>query len=169
MVAGPLRAFAVRDVVLAAALDQIRAPAYVLAPTGEVREMNASARDRLREAAPAVTVALLATFRGNDGEGTLELTPLRDDKQLVGFLAIERLLPARGSAKKAHRLAQAARRWELTSRQAQVLSLIADGSSNACIAATLGISDRTAEDHVAAVLLRAGAGTRSSLIAGLLE
>lgn len=169
LLTGPRHVFSGRDAALAAALEQIRAPAYVLTPTGEVRETNGCARERLRHAAPEVAFALLASFRANDVEETLELTPLRDEKELVGFLAIERCPPAPRSAKKADRLAQAALRWELTSRQVQVLSLLADGSSNARIAATLGISDRTAEDHVAAILLRARAGTRGSLMAGLLE
>jgi DNA-binding CsgD family transcriptional regulator len=48
----------------------------------------------------------------------------------------------------------------LTEREAEVLDLLADGASNADIAATLGISARTAEHHVSAVLAKLGAATR---------
>ena len=48
----------------------------------------------------------------------------------------------------------------LTEREAEVLELLADGASNADIASTLGISARTAEHHVSAVLAKLGAPTR---------
>jgi ATP/maltotriose-dependent transcriptional regulator MalT len=49
----------------------------------------------------------------------------------------------------------------LTARQLEVLSLLADGLSNAEIADKLVVSPRTAEHHVAAVLTKLGAATRS--------
>ena len=49
----------------------------------------------------------------------------------------------------------------LTLRQAEVLQLLADGASNLEVAARLGISTRTAEHHVSAVLARLGVTTRS--------
>jgi DNA-binding NarL/FixJ family response regulator len=48
----------------------------------------------------------------------------------------------------------------LTSRQLEVLILIADGLTNAEIADRLVVSPRTAEHHVAAVLRKLGAATR---------
>lgn len=48
----------------------------------------------------------------------------------------------------------------LTEREAEVLDLLADGASNADIATTLGISARTAEHHVSAVLAKLGVPTR---------
>jgi ATP/maltotriose-dependent transcriptional regulator MalT len=48
----------------------------------------------------------------------------------------------------------------LTARQLEVLSLLADGCSNAEIAERLVVSPRTAEHHVAAVLAKLGATTR---------
>ena len=48
----------------------------------------------------------------------------------------------------------------LTEREAEVLELLADGASNADIASSLGISARTAEHHVSAVLAKLGAATR---------
>ena len=48
----------------------------------------------------------------------------------------------------------------LTRRQAQVLTLIIEGLTNAQIAARLSLSPKTAEHHVGAVLARLGARTR---------
>jgi DNA-binding CsgD family transcriptional regulator/tetratricopeptide (TPR) repeat protein len=48
----------------------------------------------------------------------------------------------------------------LTARQLEVLSLLADGLTNAEIADRLVVSPRTAEHHVAAVLTKLGAATR---------
>lgn len=156
------------DAALAAALEQIRAPAFVLSECGEIREANSAGLERLAENAPSVAAALLESARDNDGEPTFHVTPLRAGSKVVGYLAIERLSPARLLSLKEQRVLQAARRWSLTRRQAQVLSLVAEGSTNARVAAQLGISERTAEDHVAAILERASAASRSALIAVLL-
>jgi DNA-binding NarL/FixJ family response regulator len=62
----------------------------------------------------------------------------------------------------------AARDWGLSVRQTEVLQLLAAGLTNARIGAQLEISQRTAEDHVAAILEKAQVGTRSELIARLI-
>jgi DNA-binding CsgD family transcriptional regulator len=56
-------------------------------------------------------------------------------------------------------------RWSLTQRQAEVLSLVAHGSSNKEIAQQLGCSDRTVEVHVTQILKKAQASGRGPLIA----
>jgi DNA-binding CsgD family transcriptional regulator len=50
---------------------------------------------------------------------------------------------------------------DLTARQREVLSLVADGLDNAEIAARLGISQRTARAHVSDVLERLGVANRT--------
>jgi DNA-binding NarL/FixJ family response regulator len=49
----------------------------------------------------------------------------------------------------------------LTSRQLEVLALLTEGLTNAEIADRLVVSTRTAEHHVAAVLMKLGASTRA--------
>src|SRR3954451_16731 len=54
---------------------------------------------------------------------------------------------------------------DLTRREAQVLELVRDRYRNADIAAILGISKRTVESHMAALLAKLGAVNRSQLMA----
>jgi DNA-binding CsgD family transcriptional regulator len=53
----------------------------------------------------------------------------------------------------------------LTTRESEVLALLADGRSNAQIAARLHISLRTAEDHVSKILAKLGLGNRTEAAA----
>jgi pimeloyl-ACP methyl ester carboxylesterase/DNA-binding CsgD family transcriptional regulator len=53
---------------------------------------------------------------------------------------------------------------ELTPREAQVLELIAQGLENATIGSRLGISERTARNHVSAVFSKLGVSTRAKAI-----
>jgi DNA-binding CsgD family transcriptional regulator len=53
----------------------------------------------------------------------------------------------------------------LTEREVEVLLLVASGRHNKQIAQVLGISTRTVDHHLRAMLLRAGADTRAELIA----
>lgn len=53
---------------------------------------------------------------------------------------------------------------KLTVREVQVLALMADGYGNKQIAAQLNISDHTAKFHVAQVLAKLGAGSRTEAV-----
>ncbi|MFL5294468.1 MAG: response regulator transcription factor, partial [Myxococcales bacterium] len=78
------------------------------------------------------------------------------------YLAIGRrpsALPARAAA--------SARRWQLTPRQTQVLTLLAGGKANKEIAAELSCALHTVEVHVAALLDKARCSSRSELTARL--
>jgi DNA-binding NarL/FixJ family response regulator len=50
---------------------------------------------------------------------------------------------------------------ELTAREQEVLALVARGLPNKTIAAELGISEHTAKFHVAAILAKLGATSRT--------
>ena len=68
----------------------------------------------------------------------------------------------------APRLVRADRRRDaagLTAREAEVLSLLSEGLSNAAIAGRLVISQRTVEHHVAAILSKLGVPSRQAAVA----
>jgi DNA-binding NarL/FixJ family response regulator len=52
----------------------------------------------------------------------------------------------------------------LTSREVQVLELLAEGLSNKAIAARLGISDQTVKFHVASITGKLGAANRTDAV-----
>jgi len=53
----------------------------------------------------------------------------------------------------------------LTGREIEVLGMMADGLGNKIIAARLGISTHTAKFHVASILDKLGAGSRTEAVA----
>jgi DNA-binding CsgD family transcriptional regulator len=92
------------------------------------------------------------------------MTPLVSRGAPAQFLAVARVTnDARA------RCATAARRWELSARQAEVLAWVVDGASNARIAAELGIAEGTVEAHVTAIFARAEVASRAELIAVVLR
>ena len=52
----------------------------------------------------------------------------------------------------------------LTTREREVLALVAEGLSNKAIAQELGISDQTVKFHVAAICAKLGAPNRTSAV-----
>jgi two-component system CheB/CheR fusion protein len=94
--------------------------------------------------------------------------PVQADELLA---AIDRALEeTRGSAELAiFREAAATRISDLTARQRQVMDLVIEGNPNKEIAAVLGISQRTIENHRAAVMKKIGARSLSQLIHLTLE
>jgi DNA-binding CsgD family transcriptional regulator/tetratricopeptide (TPR) repeat protein len=105
----------------------------------------------------------------------LMLSLLEDENALVEAIAISRGLWAEPltrrvarrlrdlglSVPRGPRESSRANPAGLTARQLEVLALLADGLTNAEIADRLVVSPRTAEHHVAAVLTKLGAATRS--------
>jgi DNA-binding NarL/FixJ family response regulator len=153
-------------VVLRSVLRLVGLPAFVLAPGGEIDEMSEAAHALLSHSKLDVPSELRAAALGRSSRLELELTPLSAQGDLIGWLAIAR--PERTQADSTRRTTTFAARWSLTTRQTQVLDLVAHGASNARIGATLAISERTAEDHVAAILVKANASTRAELVAQML-
>jgi DNA-binding NarL/FixJ family response regulator len=57
----------------------------------------------------------------------------------------------------------------LTSREREILEMMADGASNRAIAARLGISRHTAKFHVASILMKLGVRSRTEAVATALR
>lgn len=54
---------------------------------------------------------------------------------------------------------------ELTTRELEVLRMLADGAANKVIAWKLGVSEHTVKFHVASILAKLGAGSRTEAVA----
>jgi DNA-binding NarL/FixJ family response regulator len=59
---------------------------------------------------------------------------------------------------------KAALRWQLTSRQREILQQIVSGQTNAMIAADARTTERAVELHVTKLLDRAGVDNRAALV-----
>jgi len=83
-----------------------------------------------------------------------------------GLLAIEPALGAHllGRAEPVAPLETSEAGEELTAREREVLQLVALGLPNKAIARRLGISEHTVKFHVAAILTRLGAGSRTEAV-----
>jgi DNA-binding CsgD family transcriptional regulator len=63
------------------------------------------------------------------------------------------------------RLAACRERWGLSERQTQVLGQLVGGASNKELSTALGCAVNTVENHVSALLHRAGCSSRGELVA----
>jgi pimeloyl-ACP methyl ester carboxylesterase/DNA-binding CsgD family transcriptional regulator len=80
-------------------------------------------------------------------------------RALAGALAQFLAIPEEGRTGTPHEVA-----GELTPRERQVLELIAQGQDNATIGLRLGISERTARNHVSLIFSKLGVNTRAQAI-----
>ena len=157
------------------ALEVIKGPALLIGKDGQILRANAIARETIAvDTAPIRRSLALALTWAANGRATAEwracswnLTPLGRDGDVVGFLAILRGAPSERALSEA--LAAARRRWKLTSRQLEVLELVARGLTNELIAETLSIGKGTVEFHLSALFDKAGVSNRATLIAQALR
>lgn len=75
------------------------------------------------------------------------------------------LRPRRNEAEVASTVHEIAARWGLTPKQQEVLARLVEGARNKAIAADLGCAEVTVEFHVTAILRKAGADSRSAVVA----
>jgi DNA-binding NarL/FixJ family response regulator len=154
---------------LEAALEHVSAPAFVLGERGNPREANAAGRALLDGTSRSETLAALRDAAlGRTRRAAYELTPLRHGDRTVGWLALVAASEPGAGSHRRLKAARHARRWHLSPRQTEVLQLLVDGASNLRIACEFGISERTVEDHVSAILTKAQVGTRAALIAEMI-
>jgi len=152
---------------LGAALEAIGAPAFVVDARGFVLHLNRAGRS-LRDCDRAgIAQSLVAAVRGERSGLRWDLSRLRGDQGAGGFLAV--LRSQEQDTARDGMVRMAAARWSLTARQREVLELLARGLANATVADTLAISERTVEFHVTAILDKAGADSRTSLLARLID
>ena len=147
--------------VLASALEAIGKAAFVCDASGRIREANGMARALLAVEGRAVRAELGAAVRAPYRHRRWEVTPVRTGA------STELLVLARAPAglRLSAQVKRATQSWGLSPRQAAVLERVAEGNANRSIGAMLGISERTVEVHVTALLEKAQAENRAELIA----
>jgi len=144
------------DVVLAAlpvselAPGEGRAPAYVLLGAGA--EPPAWSAEALRLGVRA----MLPRDAGAE-EILAAVAAAAAGMAVIAPQELERLLPSAPVA--------AAQGSKLTARELEVLRMMAEGAANKTIAWKLGISEHTVKFHVASILAKLGAGTRTEAVA----
>lgn len=148
---------------LATALEEVPSAALIIDEAGRVKHANAAGQDRLDRHLSTTRMELRAALTARAG-GPFRLTRIGGVGSRSHWLAV-----AHGREPLDGQVARAVRRWALTARQADVLGLLLRGQANKAIAIHLGCAVRTVEQHVTAVLEKAGVDTRAALAAKFLK
>ena len=141
-------------------LERVAGTAFLVAASGRVHLANTAGRARYDRDPGGTTAALREAICRPRATGP-EVTPLAVEGAPPCYLVIDRP-PAKAPEP---RVQAAARRHGLTPRESEVLLHLVQGGSNRAIALTLGCAERTVEVHVAHLLDKVGAPSRSALVA----
>jgi DNA-binding NarL/FixJ family response regulator len=120
---------------------------------------------------PPSLAAALANLRSNDQTASVTITTATD---LVVHLRMLRgrdefyIVSIEHFARRDH-LKQSTRRFALSKREREVLSLILLGNRASDIASELGISRATVSDHFTSLLRKTGSRNRSEMLAKLMD
>lgn len=154
-----------REALLDAVLEAIGRAAMVVDASGRVVEANSIARAALAERGRSMRDELCDVVRsGRDEHPDWSATPVAANGHGVEHLVVARRTVA---GVVSGRVAQGVKRWGLSARQREVLAKVAEGNANKTISAMLGVSERTVEVHVTALLSKAQVESRTELIAKL--
>lgn len=150
------------EAALEAALDALGTASLVVDERGCVKATNRIAREWLATHAAQATAEVRRSLAASPGQGAFCVRRLDGEE---GFLF---LLVRRASVDQdrvARCVAEVVARHAVSPAQARVLALLATGASNRSIAAQLGVSERTVEVHITALLNELDADSRGALIA----
>jgi DNA-binding CsgD family transcriptional regulator len=161
------RALSVHSTVeasLGAAMEEVGASAMIVDEQGGILHANSAGASTLAldrtTARAAIRAALGARTLRDRACAQFRVTPIRATGTAARFLVVAR---EERNAIEA-RAASIATRWGLSARQRDVLALVVRGESNRAIACRLGVSERTVETHVTALLQKAQVASRSALV-----
>lgn len=145
-----------------AAFDALAAEAYVVDDRGRILYASTVGASVIDERGDEAVVAISSAIRGE----TCGYDVNAFEAGTTGRRWLVTRRPREHSVER--RAAASAQAWALTNRQAQVLALLVDGASNKEIANATGISVRTVEIHVTAILQKANASSRVELVVRVL-
>lgn len=148
---------------LAIALEHIDAPAFLLRQGLDVRATSQAARRMVEEDPVGTKAQLKSVLSGVNCRGTVRT--IRADGEEPWFFVV---LDEPTTSDVVRRVSTVARRTSLTPAQTRVLMSLAQGLTNAGIAAELRLSQRTIESHVVAIFDKLGVSTRAGVLATLL-
>jgi DNA-binding CsgD family transcriptional regulator/PAS domain-containing protein len=140
--------------------EAVPGPVFVANRTGVIKHANAAGRAQLK-------------LQGNSIRGKICDAIARGDQSMfrvqpLGTPDGYSLLTGRRPEKVMASVEDAATMWSLTSREREVLVLLARGATNKEISARLDCTVATVEAHVTHLLRKAGCESRSAVIARLL-
>jgi DNA-binding NarL/FixJ family response regulator len=128
-------------------------------PDADVPVVVLSEQNEVSPIGPVVRASL--SLNASAGEIVAAITAAASDLTVLTQTQVRRLFRSgEGPPPGRHGLVEA-----LTSRELQVLRMLAEGLGNKEIAARLGISDHTAKFHVTQILGKLGAATRTEAVA----
>lgn len=146
---------------LDAALGLVDREAFIATLSGEIVHANALGRRRLALGRRGLRDELRAAIRAHVEQRSAVgrvVVPLRCDGSAAFFLV---------AYQSASSVADLAAHWGLTSKQVEVVALLANGLSNKEIASQLGCSERTVETHLTSIFAKAGVAGRTALVAAV--
>lgn len=152
------------DSAIVVALDAIPGAAWLVGPNREIRYANAAGRARLDSDRTCTYDALIAATIAPTASSQFKVATVRTATSAT-HIVVENADPSAG----ANDIVAAVKRLGLTPAQGRVFEQVVGGSSNATIAAELGVAERTVEAHVTAVLVKAQVSSRAALIVQLFK
>jgi DNA-binding CsgD family transcriptional regulator len=147
--------------LLEAAMEAIPTAAFVVGGPA-IEHANATGRALLQRDRERVVDALRESIRAQGTSGPYAITPVETPGVRPLALAV---LRGSGAADVEQRHHTFATRHALTSRQRDVLGLLARGYGNKTIAERIGVAEGTVEEHVTRVFRKVGVDSRAELVA----
>ncbi|MBP7622131.1 MAG: hypothetical protein KA745_14265, partial [Gemmatimonadales bacterium] len=135
--------------------------AFVVTGAGELLVANSEAQQSI----DGNDAALRARWR-KLAEGRIDPEYTAISLGSAGLVASKALITRRQSGRDFESMLEEARQaWRLTARHKDVLRQVLKGASNKEIGAVLGCTEGTVENHMSSMLRRAGADSRTTLVA----
>jgi DNA-binding CsgD family transcriptional regulator/PAS domain-containing protein len=152
---------------LSVALEEVPGAAWLLDGVGRVAHANAAGRAMLARDGASLRESLRTARAEGARPPAFRIMPIKVGDRVHGHLAFAPVAPA--APRDGGAVARAAARFGFTPGQTRVLERLAEGFTNAAIAAHLGLAERTVESHITGMLDRAQLASRSALLVTVLR